>query len=57
MRLAHLPEPWRPNAVYKLGDRVTVRHRPNILAPVRVRGPEWIATAGNTGDEREQQHD
>jgi hypothetical protein len=25
MRLSHLPEPWRPNAIYKLGDRVALR--------------------------------
>jgi len=25
MSLTHLPEPWRPNAVYKVGDRVTLR--------------------------------
>ena len=25
MSLSHFPEPWRPNAIYKLSDRVTVR--------------------------------
>ena len=25
MTLSHLPKPWRPNAMYKLGDRVTLR--------------------------------
>ena len=25
MSLSHFPEPWRPNAIYKLSDRVTLR--------------------------------
>jgi hypothetical protein len=30
MSLTHPPEPWRPNAIYKSSDRVTVRDEPNI---------------------------
>jgi len=31
MSLAHLPGPWRPNASYKPGDRVTLRGERNVL--------------------------
>ena len=31
MSLSHLPGPWRPNAVYKLGDRVTIRGERNVF--------------------------
>jgi len=25
MSLTHIPEPWRPNTIYGLGDRMTIR--------------------------------
>ena len=31
MSLGHLPEPWQPNAFYKLGDRVTLRGDHRVL--------------------------
>ncbi|MGO9604607.1 MAG: hypothetical protein ACLQAT_14660 [Candidatus Binataceae bacterium] len=31
MTLTQLPEPWRPNAVYKLGDRVTLRGERSVF--------------------------
>ncbi len=31
MKLRYLPEPWRPNAIYRLGDRVTLRDRRNVF--------------------------
>jgi hypothetical protein len=31
MSLNHPPGPWRPNAVYKRGDRVTIRSERNVF--------------------------
>ncbi len=31
MSLRHLPEPWRPNEIYRLGDRVTLRDQRNVF--------------------------
>jgi len=31
MSLNQLPGPWRPNAVYKLGDRVTIRNKRHVF--------------------------
>jgi len=31
MTLSHLPEPWRPDAIYKLGDRMTLRDEHNVF--------------------------
>ena len=30
MTLSHLPSPWRPNAIYQLGNRVTIRDEHNV---------------------------
>jgi hypothetical protein len=31
MTLSHLPEPWRPSSIYKLGDRVTLRGKRKVF--------------------------
>jgi len=31
MSVRHLPEPWRPNGIYKLGDRVTLRGERSVF--------------------------
>jgi len=31
MTLSHLPEPWRPNTIYKVGDRVTLRGESSVF--------------------------
>ena len=31
MTLNHLPAPWRPNAIYRLGDRVTIRSEHTVF--------------------------
>jgi len=31
MSLSHLPEPWRPDVMYKLGDRVTLPDEHNVF--------------------------
>jgi hypothetical protein len=30
MSLSHLPAPWRPNAIYQIGARVTIRDEHNV---------------------------
>jgi hypothetical protein len=31
MSVSHLPEPWRPNGIFKLGDRVALRDQHNVF--------------------------
>ena len=38
MKVSHLPEPWRPNAIYKLGDRVTLRGERAVFVLRREKG-------------------